>query len=141
MAWYPKDNSTPLLLAKGHSRELPGNTHAEANALSKVMDDNFPAFDKLHNIYPSLTLEILLQHITVYTTLEPCSVRLSGLQSCADKLVTAKVKRCVIGAAEPPDFVKCEGAKKLKEAGIEVIWFDRFQEECIAIARNGIPKP
>jgi len=35
--------------------------------------------------------------------------------------------------------VTCEGAQKMKNAGIEVVWFDKFQEECIAIARNGSP--
>ena len=134
VAWYPNDDSVPLFLARGHSRELPGNTHAEANALSKVMDLSS------HNVYPDITMETLLRHTTVYTTLEPCSVRVSGLQACADKLINAGVKRCVIGAAEPPDFVKCEGARKVKEAGIDVVWFDKFQEECIAIARNGVPK-
>jgi pyrimidine deaminase RibD-like protein len=140
VAWYPKDDSLPFQLSRGHSRELPGNTHAEANALSKLMDVNSPTWERIKAAYPTITPEALLQYTTVYTTVEPCSVRLSGLQACADKLIAARVKRCVIGAAEPPDFVKCEGAQKMKAAGIEVIWFDKFQEECIAIARNGIPK-
>jgi len=141
VAWYPKEDSLPHPLARGHSRELPGNTHAEANALSKMMDVGSPTWDRINTLYPHVTLETLLRHTTVYTTLEPCSVRLSGLQACADKIIAAGVKRCVIGGAEPPDFVKCEGAQKMKSAGIEVVWFDKFQEECIAIARNGIPKP
>jgi len=132
VALYPNDG-TPLLLGTGHSRELPGNTHAEANALSKIMHND-------RTLDADVGFETLLRHTTVYTTLEPCSVRLSGLPSCADKLIDAGVKRCVIGAAEPPDFVKCEGAEKMKKAGIEVTWFDKFQDECIAIARNGIPK-
>jgi len=134
VAWYPNDDSVPLPLARGYSRELSGNTHAEANALSKAMDLS------PHDLDPDITMETLLRHTTVYTTLEPCSVRLSGLQSCADKLIAAGVKRCLIGAAEPPDFVKCEGAQRLKEAGIDVVWFDKFQEKCITIARNGVPK-
>jgi len=139
VAWYPTDDSVPLPLARGHSRELPGNTHAEANALSKAMGVGFHSSDSIYNPYPGIAIETLLRHTTVYTTLEPCSVRLSGLQSCADKLIAAGVRRCVIGAAEPPDFVKCEGAQKLKEAKIEVIWFEKFQEECIGIARNCVP--
>jgi len=137
VAWYPTDDSVPLPLARGHSRELPGNTHAEANALSKAMN---VGSDPIYNSYPDVAMETLLRYTTVYTTLEPCSVRLSGLQSCTDKLIAAGVKRCVIGAPEPPDFVKCEGAQKLKEAGIEVVWFEKFQEECIGIARNGASK-
>lgn len=140
VVWYPREDSVPHPLAGGYSRELPGNTHAEANALAKVMDVGSPTWDQINTLYPGVSLETLLRHTTVYTTLEPCSVRLSGLQPCTDKLIAAGVKRCVIGAAEPPDFVKCEGAQKLKESGIEVVWFDKFQDECVEIARNGVPK-
>jgi pyrimidine deaminase RibD-like protein len=79
----------------------------------------------------------LLQYTDIYTTLEPCSIRTSGLRPCADVLVQSKIKRCMIGVSEPDDFVKCEGAQKLKEAGIEVIWLDSLQDECLAVARRG----
>ena len=49
----------------------------------------------------------------------------------------SKIKRCMIGVSEPDDFVKCEGAKKLKEAGVDVIWLDGLQNECLAVARRG----
>src|SRR5580765_7660426 len=81
---YPKEDAVPYLLARGHSRELPGNTHAEANALSKMMDVGSPTWDRINTVYPGVSLEALLRHTTVYTTLEPCSTRLSGLQACAD---------------------------------------------------------
>ena len=79
----------------------------------------------------------LLQYTDVYTTLEPCSIRTSGLRPCVDVLVESKIKRCMIGVSEPDDFVKCEGAQKLKEAGIEVIWLDGLQDECLVVARRG----
>ena len=81
---------TGTVLSTGYSRELPGNTHAEANALAKLEKEN---------------TEILSQ-ADVYTTMEPCSVRTSGLAPCADALIKAKIKRCIIGVSEPADFVK-----------------------------------
>ncbi|KAI9462345.1 hypothetical protein BJY52DRAFT_1210738 [Lactarius psammicola] len=113
-----------FLLAAGYSRELPGNTHAEANALekarglsSKELSDMFP------NAAPNI--DDVLMHTDVYTTLEPCSVRTSGLAPCADALVAARVPRCFIGAGEPDDFVQCTGAQKLKAVGCQTIWLQR----------------
>ncbi len=75
--------------------------------------------------------------IDLYTTLEPCSTRISGLKSCAHAILDLNasssssvanenlrlhVSRVFIGVAEPPDFVVCEGARKLREVGVEVVW-------------------
>lgn len=78
----------------------------------------------------------LLSRTDVYTTLEPCSIRTSGLSPCADALIKAKVNRCIIGVSEPPDFVHCEGAVRLQNAGIEVIWLSGLEEQCLAVARG-----
>ncbi|KAL0946576.1 hypothetical protein HGRIS_012778 [Hohenbuehelia grisea] len=128
------------ILATGYSRELPGNTHAEANALAKarVLTQSelaalFPAYTG-----PPLSVENdVLPSADVYTTLEPCSIRTSGLAPCADALIAAKIRRCVIGVGEPDDFVNCEGAQKLKDAGIEVAWYKGLEKECLATARKG----
>lgn len=123
----------PAVLATGFSRELPGNTHAEANALAKAKEISDSG---LSSLYGNYTLQELLSLTDVYTTLEPCSVRTSGLSPCADALIAAGVKRCIIGVNEPPDFVNCEGAEKLKTAGIEVIWLPGMQDECLLVARR-----
>jgi hypothetical protein len=74
--------------------------------------------------------------IDFYTTLEPCSKRISGLKSCAQAIldlnassssaanenIRLHITRVFIGAAEPPDFVVCKGAKMLSEGGVEVVW-------------------
>lgn len=131
-------NLKPVILATGYSRELPGNTHAEANALAKARS---LSESQLAGLFPSIsltpTVESLLVQTDVYTTLEPCSSRTSGLAPCADALMHARVKRCIIGVAEPDDFIKCEGAKKLQDAGIEIIWMEDMQTECLAAARRG----
>ncbi|EJD43959.1 cytidine deaminase-like protein [Auricularia subglabra TFB-10046 SS5] len=117
------------VLATGFSRELPGNTHAEANALQKARELQ-PGPD-------GVTIDALLHEADVYTTMEPCSVRTSGLAPCADALVAAGVKRCIIGVGEPADFVVCEGADKLRKAGIELVWLKGLEDECLRAARRG----
>ena len=61
----------------------------------------------------------------------------SGLSPCADAIIAARIKRCFIGVGEPDDFVKCEGAQKLKDAGVEVIWLSGLEKECLEVARMG----
>jgi hypothetical protein len=58
------------------------------------------------------------------------------LAPCIDAVIKAKIKRCFIGVAEPDDFVLCEGAQRLKEAGIEVVWLGGLEEECLDVARR-----
>ena len=38
VARYPGNETDPVVLSTGYSRELEGNTHAEANALAKTRD-------------------------------------------------------------------------------------------------------
>ncbi|KIK96319.1 hypothetical protein PAXRUDRAFT_138699 [Paxillus rubicundulus Ve08.2h10] len=127
-----------VTLATGYSRELPGNTHAEANALTKAQNLSEPCLAALFpSISPTPSIEDLLSHTDVYTTLEPCSIRTSGLPACADALRKAGIKRCIIGVGEPDDFVKCEGAQKLKDAGVDVVWLKGLEKKCLAAARKG----
>ncbi|KAJ7219341.1 diaminohydroxyphosphoribosylamino-pyrimidine deaminase, partial [Mycena pura] len=134
---WPHDDSEPVILSTGYSRELPGNTHAEANALTKLKEI-FPA--QIQALFPGPNpprIEDIFTRLDVYTTMEPCSIRTSGLPPCADALIAAGVRRCIIGVGEPDDFVKCEGAQKLKDAGIELIWLSGLEEECLNAARRG----
>ncbi|KAF9518925.1 hypothetical protein BS47DRAFT_1325028 [Hydnum rufescens UP504] len=142
----PTPSSDPIVLTTGYSRELDGNTHAEANALGKAR--LLTPLEIASILYPegvivdpeSLAtipkIDDLLTQAEVYTTMEPCSVRLSGLAPCADALIDARIKRCIIGVGEPDDFVQCEGASKLEDAGIEVIWMGGLEKECLEVARK-----
>ena len=128
----------PVTLARGYSRELPGNTHAEANALTKALSLSEPHLAALFPLVsPTPSIEDLLRYTDVYTTLEPCSIRTSGLPACADALIIAGIKRCIIGVGEPDDFVTCEGAQKLRDAGIDVVWLSGLEKECLDAARRG----
>lgn len=135
---YPPDSQEEVILATGYSRELPGNTHAEANALSKARQ---LSPEKLLELFPDarslVDVDAILTHADIYTTMEPCSIRTSGLAPCADAIIAVGMKRCFIGVGEPDDFVKCEGAQKLRDAGIDVIWVDGLAKECLEVARIG----
>ncbi|KAI0683702.1 cytidine deaminase-like protein [Cytidiella melzeri] len=128
----------PLVLATGYSRELEGNTHAEANALAKV---RAYSEEELRQLIPNLpentTVDSILSQADIYTTMEPCSIRTSGLSPCANAIIAARLRRCYIGVGEPDDFVTCEGAQRLKNAGIEVIWIKGLEDKCLEVARAG----
>jgi pyrimidine deaminase RibD-like protein len=138
VAQWPSEEAKPVIFASGYSRELPGNTHAEANALEKAKNLSPTELAALFSSAPPpIELADVLTHTDVYTTLEPCSIRASGLSPCADALIAAKVRRCYIGVGEPDDFVNCEGARKLTEVGIEVIWLKGLEQKCLKAARRG----
>ncbi|TFL07487.1 cytidine deaminase-like protein [Pterulicium gracile] len=131
------DGERFAVLSTGFSRELTGNTHAEANALDKAA---VLSSAELRDLCPWLdqdsTLESVMPSLAVYTTMEPCSTRTSGMAACADALIATGVRACYIGVAEPDDFVVCEGAQKLRAAGIEVQYVRGLEKECLEIARR-----
>ncbi|CDU24989.1 related to CAX4-required for full levels of dolichol-linked oligosaccharides [Sporisorium scitamineum] len=67
------------ILATGFSRELPGNTHAEQCALDKLASD-FKSTQSNAKQVPTLDLDL-------YTTMEPCSERLSGNLPCVQRIL------------------------------------------------------
>ncbi|KAI9604636.1 hypothetical protein KEM48_002391 [Puccinia striiformis f. sp. tritici PST-130] len=66
---------TSEVISEGYSRELEGNTHAEQCAIMKILNQlsspNIPTY----------------MDIDLYTTMEPCSVRLSGNKPCTDLIL------------------------------------------------------
>lgn len=99
------------VLACGYSRELEGNTHAEECALMKLTTRH----DKEK------------EELVLYTTMEPCSTRLSGKKSCSELILevnksqsNVQIVQVVIGVKEPDYFVRCEGSSILERNGIEV---------------------
>ena len=55
---------------------------------------------------------------TAYVTLEPCSHQ-GETGPCAQALIQARIRRCVIAAIDPDPRVNWRGAAKLQEAGID----------------------
>lgn len=110
------------VLSSGFSRELPGNTHAEEVALMKLHSDDENERGRLRDA-------------TLYTSMEPCSVRLSGKTPCCQRILDAGgIRRVVMAISEPDTFVKCTGVQLLRDAGVEVVVLD--DEECVRLARD-----
>ncbi|KAF9955455.1 hypothetical protein BGZ72_003720 [Mortierella alpina] len=75
----------------------------------------------------------LRQEWIMYSTMEPCSTRLSGHRACADLLIESGVRRVYVGVREPDHFVKTVvGVEKMVEKGIEVVHIPGFEELCLA---------
>jgi len=101
------------VLATGYRGETGEGRHAEFCALKKINDDVDNAD---------------LSGCTVYTTLEPCSIRKSSKAPCTNRLINGKVARVVYGLADKDETVY--GHSSLSEAGIEIGLFpkDLIQE-------------
>lgn len=109
------------VLSTGFSRELPGNTHAEQCALEKY-------FAK-HNVTD------VPQGSVIYTTMEPCSERLSGNLPCTDRILNSSIRTVFVGVVEPKTFIANNvGRQKLEDAGIEYIHIPGYEKQCLEIA-------
>lgn len=113
------------ILETGYSRELPGNTHAEQSALDKYREKHDG--------------EDVPEGTVVYTSMEPCSERLSGNKPCVDRILDCKnIKAVFVGVLEPDTFIaKNSGKAKLEAADIEYIHIPGFEEESLKIAKYG----
>ncbi len=114
------------VLETGYSRELPGNTHAEQCALEK---------------YFARTGEKDVPEGTViYTTMEPCSERLSGNLPCVDRILGTSIKTVFVGVLEPDTFIKNNtGLRKLQDKNVEYIQIPGYEDECLEAAFKGHP--
>ncbi|MCL2583348.1 MAG: deaminase [Streptosporangiales bacterium] len=92
-------------LADGYSREDDDDrVHAEESALSKLGPD-----------------DSRLRGATIYSTLEPCSVRKSRPRSCTQLILASGISRVVLAWREPSLFVAdCQGYELLAQAGLAV---------------------
>jgi tRNA pseudouridine synthase 8/2,5-diamino-6-(5-phospho-D-ribitylamino)-pyrimidin-4(3H)-one deaminase len=110
------------ILETGHTRELPGNTHAEQCAFEKYFDKN----------------EKLPEGTELYTTMEPCTFRASGNLPCADRILATNIKTCFVGVSEPDTFVKNNTSySKLSENGIEYVFIPGYEDEILRVAKLG----
>lgn len=92
------------VIATGFSREVNPDEHAEELAIRRATEN-----------------KRTLSGTVLYTSMEPCSVRLSGKTSCADRIISCGISLVVFALKEPPNFVRCEGVEKLRSHGVEVV--------------------
>lgn len=107
------------IIGEGWHRQY-GFAHAEVNAINSVQ-----------NIHTHL-----LPESTIYVTLEPCS-HYGKTPPCSKLLIEKRIKRAVIGCADPFKEVSGRGIKMMRDAGIEVI-VPFMEQECIDINRKFI---
>lgn len=94
-------DASGVQVSAGYSREGDPTEHAEEAALRKA-----------GRIGPGAT---------IYSSLEPCSVRKSRPRSCAELIVAAGIRRVVYALREPVLFVDGAGDEQLRDAGVEVV--------------------
>ncbi len=100
----------------GHTGENAPENHAEEEAIGKA-----------------LAAGADLKGATVYSTIEPCTVRKSKVESCTDLIIRHGIGRVVFALREPDRFVRCEGMRLLSEAGVEVCEIADFAPDVIRI--------
>ncbi|PKS11470.1 hypothetical protein jhhlp_003234 [Lomentospora prolificans] len=126
--------TTNTVTETGYTLELEGNTHAEQCAFSKLssrlgIDEG-----------PGLREAMKGQPHALYTTMEPCSFRLSGNKPCVDRILEQRdwVKVVYAGVVEPKDLVKeNDGQGKLEGAGVKVVQVPGLEEEILKVAKAG----
>jgi 5-amino-6-(5-phosphoribosylamino)uracil reductase len=125
-AWIVNADGEPV--AHGYSRETDGAAHAEEVALRKAAATGAD-----------------FRACVLFSSMEPCSVRLSGRTPCCTHIMRAGIGRVVFAESEPPVFVRCRGAEVLAAGGVEVRHVRDLApyaaERNAHIAQSGTPTP
>jgi pyrimidine deaminase RibD-like protein len=131
------DADSGAILSRGYTLECEGNTHAEQCCLLKYAEAHGLPEDRVGEALPPKT--------AIYTTMEPCGVRLSGNLPCVDRIIRTTgltgervIKTVYIGVKEPEKFVgENEGRKKLEKYGIEVVHVGGLEQRILRVATAG----
>ena len=132
------------VLSTGYSWELPegtlgepGSTHAEQCCFLKVAQEHNLPEERIHEVLPGNTV--------LYTTMEPCNLRLSGNKTCVDRMLRLKsaIKAVYVGIKEPDVFVgenKGTGLDRLRDAGIIVRFVEGMEGQILDASLAGHEK-
>jgi pyrimidine deaminase RibD-like protein len=89
-------------LEHGYSRDVDPHMHAEESALSRLSG-------------------VDLTGATIYTSMEPCTIRASHPRTCTQLILATGITRVVYAIREPSFLVECDGVEQLAAAGLTVI--------------------
>lgn len=128
------------VLSTGYSLEYPrdykgdkSTTHAEQCCFIKIADE--------HNLPEERIGQVLPPNTVLYTTMEPCSERLSGNMTCVARILRLKgaIKTVYVGIKEPGAFIKNNnGQETLEAGGVKVVHpVDHLKDEITAVATRG----
>ena len=102
------------VIAVAHRGELRVGDHAEFTLIERKC------------------LDLSLDGLILYTTLEPCVKRNAPKRGCTKRVINARLAKVVIGHQDPDPSVAGNGEKLLREAGIQIAYFEKEFEEIIA---------
>ncbi|KAI8218044.1 Bifunctional protein RIB2 [Colletotrichum sp. SAR 10_77] len=120
------------VVSTGYTLELPGNTHAEQCCFMKLAEQHEVAEEELGSVIKT--------PLVLYTTMEPCSVRLSGNLPCAKRILQLRsvIKAVYVGVQEPEKFVKDNtGRAALERAGIDFVHIKGLEGDILKVATAG----
>lgn len=126
------DQSNNAILADGYTLELDGNTHAEQCCLMKLSEKYQVPEEQLQGVLP--------RNLALYTTVEPCSKRLSGNKPCAERILSLAgvIDVVYVGVMEPKKFVdENTGRDALEKAGLRFEHVSGLEEEILRVAKAG----
>lgn len=126
------DVASNEILATGYTLELPGNTHAEQCCFMKLAEKYGVPEENLKEVLPA--------ELALYTTVEPCSERLSGNLPCVERVLrlAGSIRTVYVGAMEPETFVaKNTGKKRLEDVGISVVHVEGLEKDILEVATAG----
>jgi pyrimidine deaminase RibD-like protein len=129
------DIATNEILATGYTLELAGNTHAEQCCIEKLAEK--------YSVTATHLGEALPDAVVLYTTVEPCSQRLSGNQPCVDRILAVgkRIQTVYVGVREPETFVSANSSRrKLENAGISVVLVEGLEKDILEVATAGHEK-
>ena len=130
------DETENHILTTGYTNELPGNTHAEQCALTKL--------ETKVRVSPPMWLSPDAA-LVLYTTMEPCNKRSSGSLPCTEtildfnqKPLTKGITKVYFGVKEPAKFVEAnQGKGKLETHGIELQHVPGLEKAILEVATAG----
>lgn len=137
-----KDRSTSqnqeITLSTGYSRELEGNTHAEQCALTKLISNydllsTSPANSSAKwngNVVGDIDLNL-------YTTMEPCSERLSGQDPCVDRILKFNQENHLLRLSDLIEIMKIESIESSNNSKVS----NRFVRLKIKRIFQGVKEP